>query len=80
MISELDENDPRTFEIIGAALKVRRRLGHAFLEAVHQEALAVEFLSRHIPFQREVDLPIRRLQRSVEPERGSPQIAQRDAE
>jgi GxxExxY protein len=58
MISELDENDPRTFEIIGAALEVHRRLGHGFLEAVYQEALAVEFLYRHIPFQREVDLPI----------------------
>jgi GxxExxY protein len=52
------ERDARTYEIIGAAIEVQRRLGHGFLEAVHQEALAIEFAHRGIPFEREVDLRI----------------------
>jgi GxxExxY protein len=28
------------------------------LEAVYQEALAIELIHRHVPFRREVDLPI----------------------
>lgn len=50
--------DPRTHEIIGAALEVHKELGHGFLEAVYHEALQIEFSSRQIPFQKEVALPI----------------------
>jgi GxxExxY protein len=50
--------DPETYAIIGAALEVHRHLGHGFLEAVYQEALAVEMAAREIPFKREVDLSI----------------------
>ena len=51
-------DDSQTREIIGAAMEVHRILGHGFLEAVYQEALADEFLRRGIPFEREFEIPI----------------------
>jgi GxxExxY protein len=42
-----------SFEIIGACMEVHRELGCGFLEAVYQEALALEFTLRKIPFEQE---------------------------
>ncbi len=39
-------------------MEVHKVLGCGFLEKVYQEALAIEFTRRNIPFRREVRLPI----------------------
>ncbi len=47
-----------SFQIIGAAMEVHKQLGSGFLEAVYQEALAIEFENRKIPFVKEQKLEI----------------------
>jgi GxxExxY protein len=54
----IGRRDPITYAILGAAFEVHRELGSGFLEAVYQEALALEFSLQNMPFQREVFLPI----------------------
>jgi GxxExxY protein len=54
----METGDQRTYQILGAAMEVHRRLGCGFLEAVYGEALAIEFDERGILFRREVELPV----------------------
>lgn len=47
-----------TYNIIGACYEVHNNLGCGFLEAVYQEALAIELAERDIPFEKEKSLEI----------------------
>ncbi|MFN8351733.1 MAG: GxxExxY protein [Flavobacteriales bacterium] len=54
----MDDRDPQTHAIIGAAMEVHTELGAGFLENVYQEALAREFTLRGIPFAEQLELRI----------------------
>ncbi len=58
MSLESEKRDPQTYAIIGATMEVQSVLGHGFLEAVYQDALERELLSRRIPFFREHSIPV----------------------
>lgn len=47
-----------SYKIIGTCFEVHKYLGNGFLEAVYQEALAIEFQAQNIPYQREKILSI----------------------
>ena len=47
-----------SYAINGAAMDVFNTLGRGFLEAVYQEAMAIEFTSRVIPFEPQKELSI----------------------
>jgi GxxExxY protein len=53
-----ESGDPQTYVIINAAMDVHRQLGHGFLEAMYQEAMAGELRERQVEFRRKVELPI----------------------
>lgn len=44
--------------VIGAAIEVHRNLGPGFVEAVYEEALAIELRERRIPFERQLPVTV----------------------
>jgi GxxExxY protein len=52
------QNKHFTERIIGAAIRVHRALGPGFLEAIYEEALAIEFAAAGISFERQKLLPV----------------------
>ncbi|MGE5506077.1 MAG: GxxExxY protein [Actinomycetota bacterium] len=53
MTSDADEKDPLTGAVLSAAFEVSNLLGHGFVEAVYQRALAHELMLRGIRAERE---------------------------
>ena len=53
IVTEKEQRDPQTYAIIGAAMRVHKELGAGFLEAVYQEALAIELDESHVQLERE---------------------------
>jgi len=51
--------EKETYELIGAGMAVHSELKNGYLEAVYQEAFAIELDERGIPYEREKPLHIR---------------------
>jgi GxxExxY protein len=54
----LEQRDPETYPIIGAAIEVHRILGPGLLESAYEECLCHELARRAIPFRRQVEIPV----------------------
>ena len=54
----MEERDPFTAQIIGAAIEVHRELGPGLLESVYQKCMEFELTARGIEFRRLERLPI----------------------
>jgi GxxExxY protein len=52
------EHEELTGDIIAAAIEVHKELGPGFIEAIYENALALELGARGIPFQRQISVPI----------------------
>ena len=53
------ETDELITRVIGCALTVHRTLGPGFLESIYSAALAYEFTSQGVPFERERSITVR---------------------
>lgn len=54
----IEEDDPETAPIIGAAIEVHRNLGPGLLESVYEKCLCHELSHRGIDFIRQARIPI----------------------
>jgi GxxExxY protein len=54
----MDEQDPLTQAVIGAAIEVHREMGPGLLESVYQKCMVLELRLRKIEFEPQARLPI----------------------
>src|SRR5262245_16452498 len=54
----MDERDPLTQQVIGAAIEVHREMGPGLLESVYQKCLEFELRLRGLAFEPQAHLPI----------------------
>ena len=50
--------EAETYKILGACIKVHKKLGNGFSESIYREALAKELISSEIPFEQAKKLPV----------------------
>ena len=58
MLEFTEQKDPLTERIIGCAIEVHRVLGPGLLEASYEAALAIEFETAKLNFQRQLVVPV----------------------
>jgi GxxExxY protein len=58
MLEFPEQRDPLTEKIIGCAIEVHRVLGPGLLEASYEAALAIEFETAKLCFQRQLVIPV----------------------
>jgi GxxExxY protein len=55
----MDEKDPLTYAVIGAAIEVHREMGPGLLESVYQKCMEVELKLRGLDFHPQARLPLK---------------------
>jgi GxxExxY protein len=55
----VDDKDPLTELVIGAAIEVHRLMGPGLLESVYQQCMEEELRLRGCPFERQFPIPLR---------------------
>jgi GxxExxY protein len=54
----VDERDPLTHAVIGAAIEVHREMGPGLLESIYQRCMEIELKLRGLTFQPQARLPL----------------------
>jgi GxxExxY protein len=54
----MEERDPLTREVIGAAIEVHREMGPGLLESVYQQCMEIELELRGLPGRAQARLPL----------------------
>lgn len=57
-MSNREEQDPLTYEVIGGAIEVHKALGPGLLESICEHCLAIELSDRGLVVAQEVALPV----------------------